>query len=111
MHRDWETAPDIRNKRWRSFGRNGLPWAFWACHRNSCGSCTGIPVQLPRHPLPEAQPIARRDAAGWFNAEILGSAVKFLRWAGFHFDVRDDNSLLLEPVMPACTDDGCFAAQ
>jgi hypothetical protein len=40
-----------------------------------------------------------------------GSAVKFLRWAGFHFDVRDDNSLLLEPVMPACTDDGCFAAQ
>jgi hypothetical protein len=29
----------------------------------------------------------------------------------FHFDVRDDNSLLLEPVMPACTDDGCFAAQ
>ena len=29
----------------------------------------------------------------------------------FHYQIRDDGTLLLDPVMPKCTKKGCFAAQ
>jgi hypothetical protein len=29
----------------------------------------------------------------------------------FHYQVQDDGTLLLEPVLPKCRKDGCFAAQ